>query len=312
MNYIKEFKLFEQKQLDEYDEIMGKMLRLYGSIPIPKEKSSIVIGKILESSIGRYYKLGEDIDIKIQENHNKVRFRDYFDSLINSKDSRGHNYEGTLCGLHNGELSKRGEKWDMTLNNKTWSVKFVDNPSKAIQIGSYKGEFKNKQYLEEKINHVGGLTRLFKTDETELKKEVFDIISEGITGGWIISFPYKANVKQKGRVIGDTVIRQHIITTEEMKQLFVDGLSIAPKRGLNSYYTLALSSKYKKYDNHSISDIIIPKLTLPDLKKIYQANRRWSLSVFGDFANKMRPDVLKYIKSNSKDISNKLIKYIDF
>ena len=45
MNYINDYKIFEA--LTEYDDMMGKILHLYGSIPLPKEKSAIVINKII-------------------------------------------------------------------------------------------------------------------------------------------------------------------------------------------------------------------------------------------------------------------------
>jgi len=50
MKYLNDFKLFENRKLTEYDDIMGKLLHLYGSIPLEKEKASIVIGKIVLNS----------------------------------------------------------------------------------------------------------------------------------------------------------------------------------------------------------------------------------------------------------------------
>ena len=49
MKYLKYFKLFEsvEIEIDEYNDYMGKLLQLYGSFPVPKEKSSIVIKKII-------------------------------------------------------------------------------------------------------------------------------------------------------------------------------------------------------------------------------------------------------------------------
>lgn len=305
MKFIKEFKVFEQKKLDKYDEIMGKLLHLYGSIPLEKEKASIVISKIIHNTIGKYYTLGDDVNIRHQADHDKVRFKDYFDSLLKSKDSRGHNFEGTLAGLYNGELSERGEKWDMTIDDKTWSVKFIDNPSKAPEIGSFNNVIKNAG-LEEQVKEVGGLTRLFRSNETELKEKAFDVISEGITGGWIIAFPVKS--KENDNIN----IQVNVLSVDVMRELLtVDGLSVAPKAGMKSLFTLALSAKFKYKNSINKSVIKVPKLSIDELKEILGSDKEWAQSVFGKYGYKIRPDVLGYIKSNSDEVANRLLKFKD-
>jgi len=89
-------KLFENFQddeeslfLEERDRLMGELLHLYGSIPVPKEKSSEVIRKIVIDTDGEFFKLGENIKPGSRKPHDKVRFTDYFDSLLSSKDIRG-------------------------------------------------------------------------------------------------------------------------------------------------------------------------------------------------------------------------------
>ena len=318
MNYIDNFKVFEQDKSKEYSEseqyhdIMGKLLRLYGSIPLPKEKANDAISKILKSTTGPY-KLGEDIIIENQLDRNKIRFVDYFDSLIKSKSTRGDNYEGALCGLHDGKLTNIGAKWDMDIDGKAWSVKFFRSRGEKIELGSYKEEISKDLKLKEKVDSLGGLTRVFKTDDTELKEKIFDIVSEGITGGWIIAYPFVSNTEQK-KYIGNAIISQYILTTEQMKEELLAGTS--PKSGtnnVNSRYKLALSSKYIKRKNYTVSNIVVPKLNLHDLKKIYEANKEWGENVFGsDYGSKIRPDVLAYIRNNSKDISDRLIKFSDF
>ena len=81
MKFLKNFQLFEskRKKLSEYDDLMGRLLHLYGSIPLEKEKDSVVISKIIFNTIGKYYRLGEDVNITHQADHDKVRIKDYFD-----------------------------------------------------------------------------------------------------------------------------------------------------------------------------------------------------------------------------------------
>lgn len=295
-----------KNEKEEYDELMSKLLHLYSSIPLPKEKASTVIKKIITESNGRVYRLGEDVNINYQKTHDKVRFKDYFDSLLNSKDSRGHNYEGTLAGLYGGEFSKRGEKWDLTIDNKKWSVKFIDSKYKSVEIGNCLNYFINTPLYDTIIDN-GGLTRIIKSDDFELKSSVIDVITNDIDGGWIISYP---EIDEK---TGDDVIKLHIITVEEMKELFMNGFSVSPKGGLSKIFNLALSSKFRFF-NHMTSNIIIPKLGLEDLKSltINRYEKSWSNLVFDEYGSKIRPDVLRYIKNNSEEIANKLIKFKDF
>ena len=354
MKYLNGYRLFEAKKLNEYDNLMGKMLHLYGSIPLEKEKASIVIAKIIYGPThGEYYRLGQDVDIKNQKDHDKVRFKDYFDSLLKSKDSRGHNFEGTIAGLYDGELAKRGEKWDLVIGGETWSLKFVDQASKAPEIGSfkktiliydrkrlevyaeelglkkridYKASTKNQDLLkklieldtdselegfyllEDKIVENGGLTYLFRSDKDDLKEIAFNVISEGITGGWIIAYPVKDDN-------GEINIRQHIIDIDEMRDLFMKGYSVSPKGGLKYHLKLALSSRFVHMsDYHVVSNIIIPKLRLSELRRISRNSTEdtWAENVFGEYGSKIRPDVLRYIKGDSENISKRLITFNNF
>jgi hypothetical protein len=290
---------------EEEEQLMGKLLHLYGSIPLPKEKASIVIKKIIDG-IGKNFIFGDDLDIEkdvVKYPHDKVRFKDYFDSLINDKDSRGHNFEGTLCGLFNGKLSKRGEKWDIILNDLTWSIKFIDIPSKAPEIGSFNKALEDKNYKYQ-VEDVGGLTRLFRESENqELKEKVFDVISSGITGGWIISY-----------AVGNSII-MNIVDVETMKKILIDKrMTAAPKGGLKSMYSLAISAKFKNVEGVKVSKIKFPKISLEELREIYKSDTedKWAQEVFGNISSKIRPDVIRNIRKNSEVIGKNLLKYKDF
>ena len=97
MKFIKEFSLFESvhDNTPTYNDLMGKLLHLYGSIPVPKEKSSVVIKKIITTSMGKTFKLGENVDINFCKVHDKIRFSDYFNNggakyytVANTKDNK--------------------------------------------------------------------------------------------------------------------------------------------------------------------------------------------------------------------------------
>lgn len=302
MEYLKMFKA----ALSQREDLLGKLLHLYGSIPVSKQKSSVVIKKIIyNNTIHRtsFFKLGEDIDFISDAPQDKVRFVDYFDSLINSKETRGHNFEGTIAGIYNGELSEPGEKWDVSIENKTWSVKFIDKNSKAPEIGRYKKVI-GENNLTISVDKYNGLTKIFKIHNDEyvdmLKEEIWDnVISHGITGGWLIAYQYK----------GDIVI--HKIDLENMKDILFSGCTTSPKGGLINFYSLALSPKYKNISQKFT--IKIPKLDLKELKQLYLNKEEsiWSKDVFGPCSNKIRPDVLRYIKDNKIIIGNKLLGYKD-
>ena len=299
MEYIK---LYEAA-LSQREELLGKLLHLYGSIPVSKQKSNVVIKKILYRNTTHadepFFKLGEDINMISDAPQDKVRFVDYFDSLINSKETRGHNFEGTIAGLYNGELSVPGEKWDVSIQGKTWSVKFIDTSSKAPEIGRYKKIISDNNLINS-VDKYNGLTKIFRTSNDVyvdmLKEEIwYSVISHGITGGWLIGYPYK----------GDIVM--HMINLDSMRDLLFSGYTASPKGGLISFYSLALSSRYKNISKEY--KIKIPKLNLKELKQLYlnKEENEWSKDIFGSYSNRIRPDVLRYIRENEVEIANKLL-----
>lgn len=306
MRYIQNYRIFENKTLIKSTEeqkteyLMGKLLHLYGSIPLSKQKSSIVIKKILQDN---YKVLGEDIDLQYNKDHDKIRFIDYFDSLLKAKETRGHNFEGFISGIYNGELSKPGERWDVEINKQNWSVKFVDNPSKAPEIGSFRQSLllANKQ---EDVIREGGIAKLFQGSNNTLKEEIWEVISKDITGGWLIAYPKNKN--------NEDFIEVNLIYPDIMKNILMSGGTVAPKGGFKSIFSLALSAKYKNYSNKY--KIILPKISLEELKNIYidWSEDLWSYKVFGEMHDKIRPDVLRYIKDNQEIIGKKLLKYKEF
>lgn len=304
MKYLKYFKLFEsvEIEIDEYNDYMGKLLHLYGSIPVPKEKSSIVIKKII-NNMGQSFKLGENVNLDIVKIYDQIRFSDYFNSLLEDKDVRGHNFEGLIAGLFNGTLTVRGDKSDLVINGDRYSVKFVDHKGKAPEIGRFKYIIEKYPKLNEKVQDFGGLTRIFKSDDDKLKKQIWNKITQDIDG-WILAYP---------DVIDDDdnptkKIQLNILDKSDMSTILNDGYVVAPKGGYNDYYSLALSSRYINDYDFIKSVIKVPQITLAELKEEYSTivNDNWAFDVFGTIGYKIRPDVIRYIRNNKDQIIKNL------
>ena len=301
MKFIKEFSLFESihDNTPTYNDLMGRLLHLYGSIPVPKEKSSVVIKKIITGSMGKLFKLGDNVDINFCKTHDKIRFSDYFDSLLEDKDVRGHNFEGFVCGLFGGQLSTRGSKHDLTIDGKRYSVKFVDHKSKAPEVGRFKSIITQRPNLDEMVIGNGGLTRIFKEKNTGLKNGIWNIITAEIDG-WILAYP--DDIKNPKNII------LNIVEKSDMFNIINDGIVVAPKGGYADIYSLALSSRYITKGKYTKSVIKIPQVSFLDLQEEYETvdKEKWAPEVFGKMGYKMRPDVLRYIRLNKDNIIKRL------
>lgn len=301
MKFIKEFSLFEavHDNTPSYNDLMGRLLHLYGSIPVPKEKSSVVIKKIINTSMGRTFKLGENVDINFCKIHDKIRFSDYFDSLLEDKDVRGHNFEGFVCGLFDGQLSTRGAKYDLTIDGKRYSVKFVDHKAKAPEVGRFKSIITQRPSLNEMVIENGGLTRIFKGKNTGLKNGIWNVITSEIDG-WILGYPDDINNPKN--------IILNIVEKSDMFNIINTGMVVAPKGGYADIYSLALSSRYITKGKYVKSVIKIPQVSLIELQDEYKTieEENWAPEVFGKMGYKMRPDVLRYIRLNKDTIIKKL------
>ena len=301
MKFIKEFSLFEavHDNTPTYNDLMGRLLHLYGSIPVPKEKASVVIKKIINTSMGKPFKLGENVDINFCKVHDKVRFSDYFDSLLEDKDVRGHNFEGFVCGLFDGQLSTRGAKYDLTIDGKRYSVKFVDHKAKAPEVGRFKSIITQRPSLNEMVIENGGLTRIFKGKNTGLKNGIWNVITSEIDG-WILGYPDDINNPKN--------IILNIVEKSDMFNIINAGMVVAPKGGYADIYSLALSSRYITKGKYVKSIIKIPQVSLIELQDEYKTieEENWAPEVFGKMGYKMRPDVLRYIRLNKDTIIKKL------
>lgn len=296
---FEKFKILEKQT--EYQDYMGYLLRNYSNIPLNKEQSSQVI-KLILRSYGIKYNLGDTIDLPEFKMKDRVRFADYFDSFLKSTDIRGHNFEGLICGFFDGKLAEsKSSKFDLTIKDKRYSVKF-NLPGNAPEVGKFKDIIK-KNNLDDIVNKYGGLPSLFANDKLDdLKKKIWDIITVDIDA-WILGYEMSGKNDPDER----TKIALNVIEKDEMF-LIMSNFSGSPKGGYKDYYALAVKATYRNSGfKFKQSHIIVPKLTLEDLKAETDLNKEWARDVFGmKWANRIRPDVLTYIKQNKDAIITKL------
>ncbi len=318
MNHLINFKIFEA--MHTWDKNMGRLLHLYGSIPLTKEKSSIVIKKIL-SSAGLHYTLGQDIDLnedltRTNKIHDKVRFKDYFDSMLSSKDTRGPNFEGFISGVFNGDLSNQlGSKHDMSIGDFKYSIKFTDTSSKAPEIGS---SYLQDMDFADDIRDLGNLTYIFldttgqimdRKELNKLKRKIYDEVSRDLDC-WILCYPNRD--LKSGEIESITI---NTINKLQMKNLLFNGYVTSPKSGYkratSNPFALALSPKYKDTNFYDSSTIILPKISLTEIQKLNSiVDNSWVNRVFGEVGYKIRPDVLDYIEKNAPRIVTRMNKYL--
>jgi len=274
---------------------------LYNPIPIVKQEASEVIQRILRTH-GLSFEFGKEADLNQLDTVNKMRMSDYIERVIKYKEIRGHAIEGLMCGLFNGTLntSKSGS-WDYSVEPGTVEQKYVEDPGESPVIGGYKQVLTELGGETQKIvsNTLSkyGETNLFLVNDddiTEIKKQVL--------AGMI------ADVVCISTKLPDR-IRNHYFTKDNFIQIFSDANNCsAPKqKGANQ-----LRIKSSVVRGSSITfDIIIPNISKEEYDNFLSINQeeRAISQIFGPYSNKIRPDILKWIKDNKesfKDLVNSL------
>jgi hypothetical protein len=146
---------------------------------------------------------------------------------------------------------------------------------------------------------AGGLTRVFQSSDSELKLDVWNLISKDIEG-WIMAYP--DNIENPNNIVINKIDKA------EMFNLLNKACVVSPKGGYSDWYSLALSSTYVKKGVFTSSVVKIPKVTLDELQEEMKAvqSEKWAESVFGEMGNKIRPDVLRYIRANKDMVIKRL------
>lgn len=274
---------------------------LYNPIPIVKQEASEVIQRILRTH-GLAFEFGKDTDLNQLDTVNKMRMKDYINRIVKYKEIRGHAIEGLMCGLYNGSLNTaQAGSWDYSVVPGTVEQKYIEDEGESPVIGGYKqvltslGPEVNAivKNVTEKYNE-SNIFLINDEELTEIKKNVL----AGMT----------ADIVCISTKIVDR-IRSYYFTKENFIEIFSDANNCsAPKqKGGNQ-----LRIKSSAVRSQGITfDIIVPKISQKEYDDFLNINQEEQAvaQIFGPFSNKIRPDILKWIKNNKeqfKDLVNSL------
>jgi hypothetical protein len=269
---------------------------LYNPIPIVKQEASEVIQRILRTH-DLSFEFGKDADLNQLDTVNKMRMKDYINRIVKYKEIRGHAIEGLMCGLYNGNLNtSQSGSWDYSVAPGTVEQKYIEDEGESPVIGGYKQVLTS--FGPEVNAVVNNVTQkynesnifLINDDElTEIKKNVL----AGMT----------ADVVCISTKIVDR-IRSYYFTKENFIEIFSDANNCsAPKqKGGNQ-----LRIKSSAVRSQGITfDIIVPKISQKEYDDFLNINQEEQAvaQIFGPFSNKIRPDILKWIKNNKKQFKD--------
>jgi len=309
MRYIESYKIFEAS-LDtgdfDWDKLTreqkkGKLLHLYSSIPIQKEKAQKVIKSIVRSSGSKfslYSNLIKPWNTKDgNRTHDKLRFSDYFDSLLSSKDTRGFNFEGLIAGLFDGKIQPPGSRSDVILKTgERCSIKFLDDKTESPVLGSIKKSLSDRQDILDTIG-TRRIYDIFKSKspiDIKLGDEIYDLSFSDVDL-FLIAYPEDSNIKM------------HVIKSSEIKEFLSNGLVAAPK-STPGQWQLRLSSRYRHH-NRPLT-IRVPFISNDELDGLWDGSKRdWSKKIFGpSISKRLRTDVIDDIISDKENIIDRLNK----
>jgi len=328
MKYIKSYKIFESNFniIDNWDTLTkeqkkGNLLRLYASISTHKTKSSQVINYIIKNIKGKLYDINETYqiidfdDINEWGLHNKLRFHDYFNSLIDNKDTRGFNFEGTIAGLFGGKLSKNlDSRYDIIIDNIYYSIKFVDNINESISLGSIKDSIEECIVIIDNDDSINEKLKKYIINKLETKKihEFFNDDKIPLSEKQLIFDESYKNVNMfiLGYLLDNKII-VNVINKIDMRNYICNSkLLLAPKSG---NYSLRINKFI--YDNLTTSrfEIIIPEITNEELDKLRDIESlKIAKDIFGyNISKKLRPDVIDDIIKNKDYIFKNLSDFIN-
>lgn len=347
MKYLKEFKLFENNinLVEKWDNLdytgkLGNLLYLYGSIPVSRNNSEIVL-PILLKKYNKIYNIIEDKKLEIDFNNSKIwdlsnslRFSNYFSTLIENKSTMGFNFEGTIAGFFNGKLSDSDNtRYDVIINNKCFSIKtsvveYGDN----IVIGSFKNVIlENYDYFKEKYN-IDIIDEIIKTNGigyffTDFHND--DLSSEDIKNIKydLLHFMFSTNSKE---IVSNKVdyivitfvdikkespsyINMYIISINDFIDFLINKGGMSPKIKTNIYQLrVPKTIIYKNVNQITFKFRNLTEEELDDLRNT--DSLKWATDVFDStILSRMRPDVINDIYSNRHKIIKRLLKkYVSF
>ena len=316
MKYLLPFKIFEsEKEYPEWEDLSfeekkSRLFSIYPAIPLEKRAAAVAIDKIRRAEGRGISKLEDNtIDFPDDKPIDKLRWNQYFTSLMQSKEIRGHNFEGLIAGLYGADFTKPGDRGDLEIESEggkkiVVSVKSLDSKSESPVLGSVFDSLSDEQKTQIGLNRT--IQQVYNqniNDEEDLRRSIWE---SGFGGDnrvdyFLIAYFVEPSKKSKGRIF------IHIFTNEEMYNFVCtkNGLNAAKNKG--QIYQFRISSTYKNVERPPIT-IKIPEVDGKDLDEIWNDSvRKWGNYVFGKpIARKMRTDTIEDIVDKKDEISKRM------
>lgn len=288
--------MIENKLISE----SNKLFYLYNPIPIVKQEAAVVIQNILKSK-KITYTFGEDVDLNELDVVNKMRFKDYINRVVKYKEIRGHAIEGLMAGLFDGILNEsKSGLWDYQIRQGQVEQKYSNDMSENPSIGSFTNILNSLE--PENINIIKNILEKYGVSGTNL----FLVNDDELT-------PFKRQILEQMLVdiiavttkVGNNLVTSYIEKPEAI-ELFTDAKNIfnPRKKGGNE---LRVSLK-TLVENGKTFKIITPSIKQKEYDEyLVVSGREGEVSkIFGEFSNKIRPDVLNWIVNNKEEFKRRV------
>jgi hypothetical protein len=288
--------MIEKKVISE----SNKLFYLYNPIPIVKQEAAAVIQNILKSK-KITYTFGEDVDLNELDVVNKMRFKDYINRVVKYKEIRGHAIEGLMAGLFDGVLNEsKSGLWDYQIRQGQVEQKYINDMSENPSIGSFTNILNSLG--PENINIIKNILEKYGVSGTNL----FLVNDDELT-------PFKRQILEQMLVdiiavttkVGNNLVTSYIEKPDAI-ELFTDAKNIfnPRKKGGNE---LRVSLK-TLLENGKTFKIITPSIKQKEYDEyLVVSGREGEVSkIFGEFSNKIRPDVLNWIVNNKEEFKRRV------
>ena len=273
---------------------------LYNPIPVIKQEAAYVIQNILKSKKITYV-FGEDVDLNEMDVVNKMRFKDYITRVVKYKEVRGHAIEGLMAGLFDGVLNEsKSGLWDYQIRQGQVEQKYSNNMSENPSIGSFTNILnslgaENVNIIKNILEKYGvSGTNLFLVNDDELTPFKRQILEQMLVD--IIAVTTK---------VGNNLVTSYIEKPQAI-ELFIDAKNVynPRKKGGNE---LRVSLK-TLLENGNTFKIIIPSINQKEYDEylVISGEEDKVSKIFGDFSNKIRPDVLNWIINNKEEFKQRV------
>jgi hypothetical protein len=272
---------------------------LYNPIPIVKQEATEVIKRIMMVH-GMSFEFGKTADLNQLDTVNKMRMKDYINRIVKYKEIRGHSFEGLMCGIYNGELNKdKSGSWDYRVDIGTVEQKYIEDDGESPVIGGYKtvlskmGE--NVNQIVNKVMSDYNETNLFLIEDPEIV-DIKKLILQNIIADVVC-----VSTKLPDR------IRSHYFTKEQFVEVFSRASNCSAPKQKGGHQIRIKSSAVRTQGN--TFDIVVPRISQKEYDQFLTINQEENeiSKIFGPYSNKIRPDMLKWIKDNKqqfKDLVN--------